>query len=365
MRLRKGGRSKRGRVAATDSSRSLGAVDAVGEDATTGWDRDKVTSPRMEATVLEAEAEVAPAALSYGQLENSAVRVVRLTNLSIGYSPRQTKVDPDHVATLVDVVDRLPPVVVDERTLTVIDGIHRLEAFRTLGRSHIPVVMFRGDEMEALVTAIQANIKHGKPLSRSERQAAARVVLDRCPERSDRWVGEVCGLSHTTVALLRRSLISADARVRTGRDGRRRPVDPSPGQAAVVRVLEDNPAASIRQAAGVAGVAPSTVQRVAAGLAKSQNQAPLAEAVGQPTTPAPACAAPAGGLGYQSSPQDVDAVSWLARTAVTLEDLRAHLGGLPLSRIYEVADECRRRARTWAEMADVLEARVRRGPVGT
>ena len=47
----------------------------MGEDATTGWRRDKVTSRRMEATVLEAEAEMAPAALSYEQLENSAVRV--------------------------------------------------------------------------------------------------------------------------------------------------------------------------------------------------------------------------------------------------------------------------------------------------
>jgi ParB-like nuclease domain len=319
----------------------------------------------MEATVREMDVEVVPAAPPCGRLESSAVRVVRLTNLSVGYSPRQTKVDPDHVATLVDVVDRLPPVVVDERTMTVIDGIHRLEAFRTLGRSHIPVVMFRGDEMEALVTAIQANIKHGKPLSRSERQAAARVVLGRCPERSDRWVGEVCGLSHTTVAMLRRSLTSADARVRTGRDGRRRPVDPSPGQAAVIRVLEDNPAASIRQAAGAAGVAPSTVQRVAAGLAKSQHQATLHGATGGEEAPSCPAEAATGDFAYPSFPEGADAVSWLDRTAVTLEDLRAHLAKVPLSRVYEVADECRRRARTWAELADVLEARVRRGQTGT
>jgi hypothetical protein len=216
-----------------------------------------------------------------------------------------------------------------------------------------------------LVTAIQANIKHGKPLSRSERQAAARVVLDRCPERSDRWVGEVCGLSHTTVALLRRSLTSADARIRTGRDGRRRPVDPSPGQAAVVRVLEDNPAASIRQAAGAAGVAPSTVQRVAASLAKSHNQDRSPAPICEQRAPASANEGFTGEPVCQSSRQGVDAVSWLDRTSVTLEDLRAHLGSLPLSRVYEVADECRRRARTWAEMADVLEARVRRGPVAT
>jgi predicted trehalose synthase len=83
---------------------------------------------------------------------------------------------------------------------------------------------------------------------------------------------------------------------------------------------------------------------------------------GEPITANPACRSnPA----YPSSPEDVDAVSWLDRTAVTLEDLRAHLGSLPLSRVYEIADECRRRARTWSEMADVLEARVRRGQTGT
>ena len=34
-------------------------------------------------------------------------------------------------------------------------------------------------------------------------------------------------------------------------------------------------------------------------------------------------------------------------------------------RVYEVADECRRRARSWAQMADALEARVRRGSTAT
>ena len=99
-----------------------------------------------------------------------------------------------------EVVDHLPPVIVDERTMAVIDGVHRLEAFRRLGRSHINALLFAGDEMEALVLAVRTHITHGKPLNRSERQTAARALLSRCPDRSDRWVGDVCGLSHTTVA---------------------------------------------------------------------------------------------------------------------------------------------------------------------
>ena len=301
----------------------------------------------------------------YQGLAASVVHDISVADVSVGYSPRHTKVDLDHVAALADVVDRLPPVIVDERTMTVIDGVHRLAAYRSLGRGHIPALLFKGSDMEALVIAIQANIQHGKPLSRSERQEAARALLRSCPDRSDRWVGEVCGVSHSTVAVLRRSVSEAEAKVRTGRDGRRRPVDPTLGQAAVARVMAENPTASIRQAAGAAGVAPSTVQRLAAGLVRADSP-PLANVTidVRNTTlrcPEPLVADPA----LHSSPEGAEALTWLARTAVSVEDLHAHLGSLPLSRVYEVADECRRRARTWAQMADALEARVRRGPIGS
>ena len=167
--------------------------------------------------------EVDEAPQPYQGLLASVVHAVSVADLSVGYSPRQMKVDPDHVAALAEVVDRLPPVVVDGRTMTVIDGVHRLEAYRTLGRSRIPALMFRGNDMEALVIAIQANIQHGKPLSRGERQEAARALLHQCPERSDRWLGEVCGVSHTTVAVLRRSLSGGRGE---GKDGSGRPEAP-------------------------------------------------------------------------------------------------------------------------------------------
>jgi ParB-like chromosome segregation protein Spo0J len=318
----------------------------------------------VESTVLSVEVDDDPQ--PYQGLAASVVHDISVADVSVGYSPRHTKVDLDHVAALADVVDRLPPVIVDERTMTVIDGVHRLAAYRSLGRGVIPALLFKGSDMEALVIAIQANIQHGKPLSRSERQEAARALLRSCPDRSDRWVGEVCGVSHSTVAVLRRSVSEAEAKVRTGRDGRRRPVDPTLGQAAVARVMAENPTASIRQAAGAAGVAPSTVQRLAAGLVRAdspplanvtidvRNNATLRRTEALVADPA-----------LHSSPEGAEALTWLARTAVSVEDLHAHLGSLPLSRVYEVADECRRRARTWAQMADALEARVRRGPIGS
>jgi ParB-like chromosome segregation protein Spo0J len=292
------------------------------------------------------------------------VHVVALAELSVGYSPRQVRLDQDHVAALVEVVDRLPPVVVDERTMTVIDGLHRLEAARRAGRSEISALFFHGDETEAMVLAVQSNVKHGKPLSRSERQAAARALLARCPECSDRWLGEICGLSHATVARLRQASGAAASGVRTGRDGRRRPVDPVPGQAAVLKVLEGDPAASARQAAGAAGVAPSTAQRLASALRGRQKPPP---GTTPPVTGRGLFHESLEGPAFRSSPELAKAASWLERTAVAPEDFRAYLEGVPLGRVYEVVDECRRRSRTWAELAEALEKLARsrgRHPAG-
>ena len=221
------------------------------------------------------------------------------------YSPRDKRVDEDHVLALAEVLDRVPPVVVDKRTMKVIDGLHRVEASRRMGRSEIRAVFFDGSETDALVVAVQANIRHGKPLSRSERQAAAGALLRRCPERSDRWLAEVCGLSHSTVARIRQAADALGPGARTGRDGRRRPVDSAAGRAAIAKALAEDPGSSFRRAAET---------------------------------------------GDLQSLLDI----------LALEDIGAlHPEDVPLGRIYEVADELRRRARTCLELADTLERRAR------
>lgn len=301
------------------------------------------------------------------------VHVVRLAKLRAGYSPRLVKLDEEHVRALLEVVDRLPPIIVDKRTMTVLDGLHRLEAFRRAGRTELEAFFFIGDEADALAVAVQANIKHGKPLSGPERQAAAAALLRRSPERSDRWVAEVCGLSHSTVARIRRAAEVLDTSFRSGRDGRRRPVDRAQAQAALAGALQAEPTTSARQAAKVAGVAASTAHRARSKLQKpgpvSQPGQAAArepggqanELVGQATAhvaaggPAPGKRA-GGGVG---SPEPPDVEEWLARTSVSPADLEAHLGDLPLGRTYEVVDECWRRASVWAEIAAALERRVR------
>jgi ParB-like chromosome segregation protein Spo0J len=289
------------------------------------------------------------------------IHLVRLAALSVGYSPRHDKLDEEHVRALLEVVDRLPPVIVDRRTMRVLDGVHRLEASRRAGRTEMRAVLFSGDETEALVVAVQANIRHGKPLSRAERQAAAAALLRRCPERSDRWVAEVCGLSHSTVARVRQAAAAMDQGTRIGRDGRRRPVDPAQGQATLARALEEAPGRSVREVARVVGVTPSTAHRAAARIRSTTalvSRAPLAGA------PAATGASGTGGVSIDLGrapeiPGPPGMGAWLARTAVAPRDLDAYLAELPLSRAYEVVDECRRRAHAWADMADALEKHVR------
>jgi hypothetical protein len=54
-------------------------------------------------------------------------------------------------------------------------------------------------------------------------------------------------------------------------------------------------------------------------------------------------------------------VGWFERTAIS-DDWSAHVGAIPLSRVYEVADEARRRAAAWHEFASALATRATQRP---
>jgi hypothetical protein len=61
-----------------------------------------------------------------------------------------------------------------------------------------------------------------------------------------------------------------------------------------------------------------------------------------------------------STEEGSEFAAWFTRTAVA-DEWHAHLPVVPYSRIYDVADEARRRAAHWAEFARALEGRSRRG----
>ena len=85
------------------------------------------------------------------------------------------------------------------------------------------LVVIDGSEADAFVRAVQANIKHGLPLSLRDRKAAAARIVYSHPWWSNRAIASVTGLSPKTVAGIRRSTgESAPGDVRVGRDGRAR-----------------------------------------------------------------------------------------------------------------------------------------------
>jgi hypothetical protein len=55
-------------------------------------------------------------------------------------------------------------------------------------------------------------------------------------------------------------------------------------------------------------------------------------------------------------------VAWLAQTNISDDDVCRHLFAIPLSRVYEIADEAQRRAKVWTAFARKLEARTRSSP---
>lgn len=152
--------------------------------------------------------------------------------------------------------------------MRVIDGMHRLRAAKLRGDETISVKFFEGDDGEAFLLSVDANIKHGLPLSSADREAAASRILVLYRQWSDRAVAAAAGLSPTTVSAIRRrlSLTAERESSRVGRDGRVRPVDGSAGRQRASAVIAMKPDASLRAIAKEAGVSVGTVRDVRARL---------------------------------------------------------------------------------------------------
>ncbi len=70
---------------------------------------------------------------------------------------------------------------------------------------------------------------HAEPLTLAERKEAAKIKLKRHTERSNRWIGEDCGVHKNTVEDIRVELEAggqiAHLAHLIGRDGKKRPRD--------------------------------------------------------------------------------------------------------------------------------------------
>ncbi|MFI6693856.1 ParB/RepB/Spo0J family partition protein [Streptomyces sp. NPDC050433] len=188
---------------------------------------------------------------------------VPISALLPGDSPRLAGENPEHVELLAAARD-LPPILVHRSTMRVIDGMHRLRAAKLRGDGTVCVLFFEGDDSEAFLLSVHANIKHGLPLSSADREAAAVRVLTTYRQWSDRAVAAATGLSPTTVSAIRQRCLVPAARdsTRVGRDGRVRPVDGSAGRRRASDVIAMKPDAPLRVIAREAGVSVGTARDV-------------------------------------------------------------------------------------------------------
>ena len=298
---------------------------------------------------------------------------VPLDALHVGPSLRIEGLDPRHVATLAELAGAWPPIVVRRDDHSVVDGQHRVAAARRLGLASLQVRWFDGSPDDAFVEFVRCNVGHGLPLGLSERRSAVSRILCSHPERSDRSVASVCGVSPKTVARLRDELARSAPQLvpvrRVGRDGRARPIDPAELRARITEELERRPEASLRSIAAAVGSSPETVRSVRGKqqaidrgsvnpeLASVDTEATV---LGLLTRRAHAGHRLEGDQAFTTREGGSEFIDWFDSTAVEPADQWTHIGSVPRSRIYEVADEARRRATFWSHFADSLEGQVRR-----
>lgn len=224
--------------------------------------------PASERSAYHRESNDAYDELKRRSLATSSAQpeVVALSILSLqpGDSPRMNGEDKAHIARLAGTEVPLPPILVDRRTMKIIDGMHRTIVASMQGRVSIDAVFFDGNEADAFLRAVQENVTHGLPLSQSDRKAAAERIISSHPLMSDRAIGESTGLTGKTVAVIRRRA-SADMpqlNKRMGKDGRVRPLNSDDGRRLAAEVIANRPDASLREVANEAGISVGTVRDV-------------------------------------------------------------------------------------------------------
>ena len=205
-----------------------------------------------------------------------AVAVIPISSLVCSSWVRVGGENRDHVRSLADTAESLPPVVVHRPTMRVIDGRHRIRATTLRGGEHIQAIFFNGNEDDAFILAVRLNAAHGLPLSRADRAAAAARIIRSNPQWSDRAIASTTGLSDKTVATVRRRSCADIPHMndRIGRDGRARPIDSSAGRITASRLLAEQPDATLREIATQAGISLGTARDVRQRVRRGRDPVP-------------------------------------------------------------------------------------------
>ncbi|NJP43952.1 ParB/RepB/Spo0J family partition protein [Actinacidiphila epipremni] len=319
-------------------------------------------------------------------VDTCPIRLVELADLVLLGSPRSAGEDPVHTRALAE-IDDLPPILVHQATMQVIDGMHRVRAAQLNGRTVIRARMVDCDSATAFVLAVRANVTHGLPLPPQDRRAAAQFIIALHPQWSDRAVAAATGLSDKTVSALR-TTPACDApqpRERVGRDGRVRPLNSADRRRQAAVMIAERPDAGLREIARATGLSPATVRDVRLRTGRGEDPVPAkyreaaaTELVPRPApSPAPAGGAPAARRTAPAARVDGRsllaklmsdpslrfsdagrvALRWLHHHTVDLDGCRDVGGTIPDHWSAPVAELARQCAMAWLTLADELEER--------
>jgi ParB-like chromosome segregation protein Spo0J len=328
----------------------------------------------------------------YGQASDTTTEVVTVPVLSLrpADSPRLNGENKAHVMRLAEIDAPLPPILVDKRSMRVIDGMHRLIAASLQGLDTIDIVFFDGSEPDAFLRAVQENVTHGLPLSQTDRRAAAERIIASHPHLSDRAIGQVTGLAAKTVAMIRKRSTDEgpQSNGRVGRDGKVRPLDSTLGRKRAAELLAQKPEASLRDVARVAGISPATVLDVRRRLERGEAPAPEKAKTARDVAASdggvngstltshpglqPACISSSTSRrptttvaklrrdpSLHSNDQGKEILRLLHVNAVSSEQLPAVAAAVPPHCVTIVVQLARQYARMWQELARELDRRAR------
>lgn len=313
---------------------------------------------------------------SLPEIERLPVKRLPIDSLVIAGSPRSSGENPEHARTMAESGAQLPPILVHHATMRVLDGIHRVRVARLRGERDIDARIYDGDEASSFVLAVQANIAHGLPLSLPDRKAAASRIAQAYPHWSDRKIGSVAGLAHGTVASIRERPTGQNGqldktRPTLGRDGRTRPRDSAKRRQDAANLFAENPGASAREVARATGLSPTTASDVRRRLVKGHGPAPSSH-------PPDSADGPAARLAGQTHPNGTSSLAalradpafrstengrlllrMLSTCQVIEEKGRPLIDSAPVHCLNWVAAAARSCARTWQDLANRAEERIR------
>lgn len=155
---------------------------------------------------------------------------------SMEMQTRVKKLDGEHVERMTDYLsdpaNELPPVKVvvnpeDSNHVYLVDGHHTLTAYTkmelsdTNPRTHIPAKIVYGSELDARISALGQNTKHGLPLTKKDIQNKVKIVLadPDLNKYSANALATMFGISQPTFSKYR-SQMESEGTVKVGRDGK-------------------------------------------------------------------------------------------------------------------------------------------------